>query len=117
MTAVIGTEHLTLGKRLAFARQLAGIEQKAFAPMLGVARPTLSAWERDVNAVPFAKVVEIARLTGQSVEWFAEGVHHKSEGWGFESLRAHSVLRQMRGALAMAGAFVLAPFIVDGGAR
>ena len=49
MTAVIGTEHLTLGKRLAFARQLAGIEQKAFAPMLGVARPTLSAWERDVN--------------------------------------------------------------------
>ena len=42
MTAVLGAEHLTLGQRLAFARQLAGIEQQAFAPMLGVARPALS---------------------------------------------------------------------------
>ena len=108
---------MTFGARLALARRVANIEQSALASTLQVSRTTLSNWEHEKAAAPFAKVVEIARLTGQSVEWFAEGVHHKSEGWGFESLRAHSVLRQMRGALAMAGAFVLAPFIVDGGAR
>lgn len=103
---------MTLGARISLSRRVANIEQADLAVALGVSRTTLSAWERDKAAAPFAKVVEIARRTGQAVEWFAEGVDHKSEGWGFESLRAHSVLRQMRGALTLVGAFVLAPFIV-----
>lgn len=110
---------MTVGARIALARKVCGLEQRQLAERLGVSRQSVSTWERDRAALPFAVAVAVARLTGQSLEWLAEGVSvdHKSEGWGFESLRAHSVLRQMRGALAMAGAFVLAPFIVDGGAR
>jgi transcriptional regulator with XRE-family HTH domain len=68
----------TLTDRLKRARLVAGLEQGQIADMLGVARTTVSSWERGISEPSATNFVRWSELTGQSLEWLAEGVHAKA---------------------------------------
>lgn len=70
-----------LGERMAWARKLIGLDQTAMGRQVGASRPTVSAWETGDREPSFSQVVRWAKLTGQSLEWLAEGVgDYRSEG-------------------------------------
>lgn len=64
----------TLSERLRRARLLAGLEQKDVAAALGVNRATVSLWETGKTEPSASNFVRWAQLTGQPIEWLAEGV-------------------------------------------
>ena len=67
-----------LDRRLKAARERAGIDQLDMAARLGVARTTVSNWERGVSEPNVTQFVQWAELTGTPLEWLAEGVHAKA---------------------------------------
>lgn len=63
---------LTLGERLAIARNRAGLSQQAIAETLGVSRPLVSQWEKD--HAPGPRLTHIrgwADATGFDYGWLA----------------------------------------------
>ena len=73
---VINDTGLSLAKRLRTARLLAELEQADVARALGVGRSTISNWETGVSEPPASAFVGWARVTGQPLEWFADGVEY-----------------------------------------
>ena len=69
---------LVLTERLRVARLSAGLDQAQIARRIGVARQTVSNWERGLAEPSATYFVLWARATGQSLEWLAEGVHDKA---------------------------------------
>ncbi len=67
------------------------MDQATLANAAGVARNSISNYETGKVMPPFDVAARIAAACGVSVEWLASAVaiDHRSEGWGFESLRAH----------------------------
>lgn len=63
-----------LAKRLRIARQLCDLDQAQMAAMLGVARTTVSTWERGETEPSATNFVHWAQITGQPLEWLAEGI-------------------------------------------
>ena len=64
----------TLSERLRRSRLLAGLEQAEVAAQLGVARATVSTWETGKTEPSASNFVRWAAITGQPLEWLAEGV-------------------------------------------
>lgn len=54
------------------ARRDAGLEQEDLAKLIGVSRPTLSNWERDVHVPPVDKYQAIALAT--NADWLLSGL-------------------------------------------
>lgn len=72
---------LDLPKRLKAARLMADLEQADIAAAIGVARQTVSNWERGVSEPSATFFVRWAAATGQPLEWLAEGVSVRPEGF------------------------------------
>lgn len=104
----------TLGEHLAKARKDAALDQVELSKRVGIARNSLSNYETGRSVPPFDVAVRIAVVCGVSLEWLAEAValDSQSEGWEFESLRAHTVLRQCDPRCNSDGGFVV-PFWTD----
>lgn len=81
MTLTTDTRTATLAARLRAARVFAGLDQTALANELGVARQTLSNWERDVATVPAIAMIRWAEVTRVSVEWLSFGAGVRPEGF------------------------------------
>jgi transcriptional regulator with XRE-family HTH domain len=64
----------TLAERMVRSRLLAGVDQAVIAERLGVARTTVSAWETGRTEPSATNFVLWAEITGQPIEWLAEGV-------------------------------------------
>lgn len=64
----------TLSERLKRSRLLAGLDQKDIAERLGVNRSTVSFWESGHTEPSASNFVRWAAVTGQPLEWLAEGV-------------------------------------------
>jgi len=62
-----------LQHRLSLAREIAGIDQVTMAASLGVARPTVSNYERGFTTPRRAIIVAWAMATGVDVEWLEKG--------------------------------------------
>lgn len=77
----------TLAKRIRMARLISGLKQSDIADAIGVARSTVNEWEAGRSEPSATRLFALARTTGQALDWFAD---YRSEGWGFESLRAHN---------------------------
>jgi len=75
---------LGLAKRLRAARLLADLEQGAIADRIGVARTTVSNWERGLSEPSATHFVRWAKETRQPLEWFAEAVALDVRPEGFE---------------------------------
>ena len=75
MTTINITGATTLGRLLQMFRQVAGIDQTEMGRALGVARPTISAWERDIREPSFSQVVAWAQITGQPIEALVQAVN------------------------------------------
>lgn len=71
---MINDTGLSLGKRMRVARQMAELDQAKIAEMLGVARTTVSTWERGETEPSASSFVRWSQVTGQPLEWLAEGV-------------------------------------------
>jgi transcriptional regulator with XRE-family HTH domain len=78
MTMMIENPAWTLVDRLKYARLLAGLEQAEIAARLGVARTTVSAWETGRTEPSATNFVRWAHVTGQPLEWLAEGVNDET---------------------------------------
>lgn len=76
---------LSLGDRLARAREAAGLGQEDLARALNVSRATISNYENDVRGkVPFDVVCDWARATGVPLAFFADatlGDGETTNGW------------------------------------
>ena len=72
---------LSLRGRLKAARLLAEMEQAELAERIGVARQTISNWERGVAEPSATYFVRWANETGQPLAWLAEGVQVRPEGF------------------------------------
>jgi transcriptional regulator with XRE-family HTH domain len=53
---------------------LAGLDQQQIADEVGVARTTVSGWERGQFEPTFSIIVKWSRATNQPLDWFAEGL-------------------------------------------
>lgn len=106
MTLINETNLTSLGRKIKTARILADMKQDDIAIACGVSRSAVGQWEKGDTEPSATKLILVARATEQPLGWFAEGLDlggaHKSEGWGFESLRAHTSPRH-----ALDGAFLL----------
>lgn len=78
MTLMNDTQ-LGIAGRLKVARLAANLEQIDLAKAIGVARTTISNWERGVAEPNATAFVRWSRLTGQSIEWLAAGVDVRPE--------------------------------------
>ena len=67
------TRELTTGERMAKARNWVGLDQADMARILSYSRNTVSNWERGVSEPPFSVVKEWAKITGRTLDWFANG--------------------------------------------
>lgn len=59
----------TLGERLREIREFCGLSQAEAATILAVGRSAISLWERDENAPSAAKLQEIGKIYGVSLDW------------------------------------------------
>lgn len=64
----------TLAGRLRRARLIAGLEQAELAQLLGVARTSVSNYERGRHEPGASTFVHWAQATGTSLDWLAGGV-------------------------------------------
>ena len=74
MTATLNDTGMALSSRLRTTRLLAHLDQQQIADKLGVARTTVSTWERGETEPSATNFVLWALITGQPLEWLAEGV-------------------------------------------
>lgn len=74
-TTTLTVPALPFGKTLQVYRQVAGIDQTTMGARMGVARQTISTWERGEREPSFSQVVTWARLTGQPLEPLIEAVN------------------------------------------
>jgi transcriptional regulator with XRE-family HTH domain len=63
------TPVITLGNRLALARESAGISVQSMADQLGIDRRTVGRYEHDARDVPVAVVYAYAGICDVSIEW------------------------------------------------
>lgn len=67
---------VTLGAKIRQAREAAGLSQSALARLVDVTRRAVSMWEADDREPRFLSVIDIAKATGQPIEFFVmEEVH------------------------------------------
>ncbi len=59
----------TLGERLREIRESCGLSQAEAASILSVGRSAISLWERDENAPSAAKLQEVGKVYGVSLDW------------------------------------------------
>lgn len=64
------TEWTEVAAKVALARERAGFSQKELAERLGMSRPSLTRVEQGQRRLDALELVQLARLTGRSVEWF-----------------------------------------------
>jgi len=76
----ITVRQMPLGQTLQTFRQLADIDQTEMGRLIGVARPTISSWQRGLREPSFSQVVAWARITGQSLDVLASAVASQTEG-------------------------------------
>ncbi|MFI8634003.1 helix-turn-helix domain-containing protein [Microbacterium sp. NPDC077663] len=76
---IIDNATWTAYDRLRKARMLADLDQTQMAAALGVARNTVSNWERGINEPPASAFVRWADVTGVSIEWLAASYRNDAE--------------------------------------
>ncbi len=64
----------SVGRRIAFARELAGMTQKDLAAAIDKSRPTIVQYEADKISPPLSMIVELARSLGTTPEFLAFGI-------------------------------------------
>lgn len=69
-----GEETATLGDRLVFAREAAGLSAQDLAGRLGVKVETLDAWENDRKEPRANRLQTLTGLLGVSLRWLLTGV-------------------------------------------
>lgn len=79
---------MSLGKKIEFAMQKKGWEQKELAEKVGKRPPTISRWISDENEPSAKDLLKIAKLTGYPFEWFREPPMTLSELAGVKSPNA-----------------------------
>ena len=65
-----GTDLVSLGKKIAAARVLLGLSQRAFAAEIGVHSVTVADWERGKAEPTLAHLRAVATRTRHPLEWF-----------------------------------------------
>lgn len=66
-----------LGARIATARELKGLNQSDLARALGVASQAVWRWEQGRVTPGAARLVEIADVTGVTLDWLLRGDGHE----------------------------------------
>lgn len=66
---------ISLGRRIKAARTLSGLEQIELAELIGIGRASIGSWERGETQPNATQFVRIARATGMTIEWLAEGIN------------------------------------------
>ena len=74
MATITDARPLPLSKRIKVARVGAGLTQNDIAPLVGVSRGTIAAWENGYNEPQLGDAVRLAAATGVTLDWLAEGV-------------------------------------------
>ena len=92
----------TLGDRLTWAREAAGLSQQALAKRLGVKLSTLKRWEDDLAEPRANRLTLLSGLLNVSLKWLltGQGADHMEGGAGAEVSRAE--VAALRGKLAEA---------------
>ena len=64
----------TLGKRIAQAREMVGLNQSELAKAIGVTKASVSQWEAEqTKNLRINNLFEVARITGADIYWLAVG--------------------------------------------
>lgn len=63
-----------LGQRLKLSRLGAGLDQAGMASILGVARTTISSWERGISEPGVSQFITWAQVTKQPVDQLIDGL-------------------------------------------
>ncbi|MGP6170615.1 helix-turn-helix transcriptional regulator [Microbacterium sp. A204] len=85
---------LRLGRKIKIARIAADMKQDDLGQKVGVSRSAVGLWEKGETEPSASKLFAIARVTGQRIEWFAEGVNAETapaEAGAVSVLSQHSV--------------------------
>ena len=64
---------LTLGKRIARARERVGLTQLDLSKAMSLSPATVSRWERDAGEPTIGQLLDLARRFGVALEWLASG--------------------------------------------
>lgn len=94
MDAVTEMPLETIGQRISFARERAGLSTAQAARRLGVKTRTLTRWERDENEPRPNRLVMLALMLGVSPAWLLQGAD------GFEPQLAAPGTTDIRDQLA-----------------
>lgn len=91
LMTMLQVQSTTVGGRLHDARVLSGLTTRDLAPLVGVSQRTVSNWENGIGEPTASHLILWAQATGQTAAALLDGLTavHGSEGWEFESLRAH----------------------------
>lgn len=71
---MLNTTDMPAARRYKIAREALGLKQEELAELMGVARSTIGEWERGATEPSASKLVKLAQVTNQSLDWFAEGL-------------------------------------------
>lgn len=71
---MIDSRQLGLAMRIRLARVGVDLDQRQLAEALGVSRQTISHWERGGAQPALGHAARLAKVTGVTLEWLAEGV-------------------------------------------
>lgn len=71
-----------VGARVRLARSLAGLTQSSVAEALDLTFQQVQKYEKGSNRLSAAKLVRLARLLGQTPEWFFEDLPEEVQGAG-----------------------------------
>jgi len=75
MASILNTEidtflEVTLGKRIAAAREMAGLNPSELARAVGVTKAAVSQWEKDqTKNLKLENLFEVSRITGCDIYW------------------------------------------------
>lgn len=66
---------MTLGERIAAAREMAGLSQSELAKAVGVTRAAVGQWEMDkIKDLKLANLFAVSRVTGADIYWLGADI-------------------------------------------
>ena len=73
------TKNFQIGLKVMLARRQCGLTQEDLAKLIHCTQPTVSEIERGVIDITFSRIMEIARATGQPLNYFSQGLAFRED--------------------------------------